>query len=57
MLMKDVLDKCIKSCEFLVLPTTGLLAIWDIDISVYSAAGFGALASIFAFVKLFLKDK
>lgn len=53
---KDVCDKVIKTCEYLVAPVAGVAAIWGLDISVYSAAFFGMVASIFAFVKLFLKD-
>lgn len=53
---KDVCDKIIKTCEYCVVPVAGVAAIWGLDISVYSAAFFGMVASIFAFVKLFLKD-
>lgn len=53
---KDICDKIIKTCEYLVVPVAGVAAIWGLDISVYSAAFFGMVASIFAFVKLFLKD-
>jgi hypothetical protein len=54
---KELCDKIIKTCEYLVVPVAGVAAIWGVDISVYSAAGFGALASIMAFVKLFVKAK
>lgn len=53
---KSVMDKLIATCDYLILPVSGIGSIWGIDISVYCAAGFGALASILSFVKLFLKD-
>lgn len=53
---KDVCDKIIKTCEYCVVPVAGVAAIWGLDISAYSAAFFGMVASIFTFVKLFLKD-
>lgn len=52
---KDICDKIIKTCEYLIIPVAGVGAIWGADISVYSAAFFGAVASIFNFVKLLLK--
>lgn len=52
----QIIDRCIESCNFLVVPVAGLAAIWGADISVYCAAGFGALASVLSFVKLFVKD-
>jgi hypothetical protein len=53
---KDTLDKLIQTCDYLVLPVAGIAAIWGADISVYCAAGFGALASVLSFVKLFVKE-
>lgn len=53
---KDTLDKLIATCDYLILPVAGVAAIWWADISVYCAAGFGALASILSFVKLFVKE-
>ena len=53
---KDICDKIIKSCEYCVAPVAGLAAIWGVDIAVYSSAFFGMMASVFTFVKLFIKD-
>ena len=55
-LTKDTIDKLIATCDYLIIPVAGLAAIWGYDISVYCAAGFGALASALSFVKLFVKD-
>lgn len=53
---KAICDKIIKTCNYLAAPVATVVAIWaDIDVSVYCAAGFGALASVFEFVKLCLK--
>lgn len=52
----EILDKLIQTCDYLVLPVSGVAAIWGADISVYCAAGFGALASVLSFVKLFVKE-
>lgn len=59
---KDVCDKIIATCEYLMAPvaviTAGVAAIWgySIDITAYSVAFFGMISSVFSFVKLFLKD-
>ena len=55
-LTKDTIDKLIATCDYLIIPVAGVAAIWGYDISVYCAAGFGALASVLSFVKLFVKD-
>lgn len=52
----DIFDKLIKTCNYLAAPGAAVAAIWGADISVYCAAGFGALASVLEFVKLFIKD-
>lgn len=52
---KKTIDKLIDTCNYLVVPVAGVAAIWGYDISVYCAAGFGALASVLTFVKLFVK--
>lgn len=54
---KEICEKIIKTCEYLVVPVAGVAAIWGVDISVFSAAGFGALAGVFSFIKLFAKGK
>lgn len=53
---KSTMQKIIDTCDYLVIPVAGVAAIWGYDIMIYSAAGFGALASVLSFVKLFLKD-
>ena len=53
---KEILDKSIKTVEYLIAPLTAVLAIWDLDCGVYVAAGAGVIVSILTFVKLFVKD-
>lgn len=53
---KKTIDKLIDTCNYLVVPVAGVAAIWGYDISVYCAAGFGALASVLTFVKLFVNE-
>lgn len=52
----EIIDRIIKSAEFLIAPITGLLMIWDIDAGVYVAAAAGVIVSVLTFVKLFIKD-
>jgi hypothetical protein len=52
----EIIDKVIKTVNYLTAPVAAVAAIWGADISVYCAAGFGALASVLEFVKLFVKD-
>lgn len=52
----EIIDKAIKTCEYLIVPVAGVAAIWGYSISVYSAAFFGMLISILTFAKLFVKD-
>ena len=52
----EIIDKVIKTVNYLTAPVAAVAAIWGADISVYCAAGFGALASVLEFVKLFIKD-
>lgn len=51
----EIIDKAIKTVNYLTAPVAAVGAIWGADISVYCAAGFGALASVLEFVKLFVK--
>lgn len=51
----EIIDKCIKTVEYLIAPVTAVLAIWDLDCGVYVAAGAGMIVSILTFVKLFIK--
>lgn len=53
----QIIDKCIETCNYLVLPAAGVMAIWfDFDTVLYSTAFFGMIASILSFVRLFIKD-
>ncbi len=52
---KETIEKIIKTINYLTAPISAIGAIWGVDISVYTAAGCGALASIFAFIQLFCK--
>jgi len=51
----EIIDKTIKTIEYLIAPVTAVLAIWDIDAGVYVASGAGMIVSILSFVKLFVK--
>ena len=51
----EIIDKTIKTIEYLIAPVTAVLAIWNIDAGVYVASGAGMIVSILAFVKLFVK--
>lgn len=53
---KETVEKIIKTINYLTAPISAIGAIWGVDISVYTAAGCGALASIFAFIQLFCKE-
>lgn len=52
---KETMELIIKTVNYLTAPIVGVAAIWGADISVYVAAGCGALASVLSFVKLFCK--
>lgn len=51
----EIIDKSIKTVEYLIAPLTAVLAIWDLDFGVYVAAGAGMIVSILTFVRLFIK--
>lgn len=53
---KEIIDRLIKTCEYLIVPVAGVAAIWGYDIAVYSTAFFGMLISILSFIELFVKD-
>lgn len=55
MTKKEIIDKIIKTIEYLIAPITAVLTIWDIDAGIYVAAGAGMIVSILNFVKLFVK--
>lgn len=52
---KATMDKIIETVNYLAVPVAVVAGIWGLDISVYTAAGCGAIASVLEFVKLFLK--
>ena len=41
----EIIDKCIKTAEYLIVPVTTVLSIWDIDAGVYVAAIAGFIVS------------
>ena len=51
----EIIDKVIKTIEYLIAPITAVLTIWDVDAGIYVAAGAGMIVSILNFVKLFVK--
>lgn len=51
----EIIDKTIKTVEYLIAPVTAVLAIWDIEAGTYIAAGAGVIVSVLSFVKLFIK--
>ena len=53
---KEIIERLIKICEYLVIPVAAVTAIWSYDIAVYSAAFFGMFISIISFVELFIKE-
>ena len=55
MTTSEILDKCIETVNYLAVPVATVAGIWGYDISIYVAAGCGAIASVLSFVKLFCK--
>ena len=51
----EIIDKCIKTVEYLIAPVTAVLAIWGLEVGIYVSAFCGMLISILTFVKLFMK--
>ena len=41
----EIIDKCIQTVEYLIVPVTTVLAIWDLDAGVYVAAIAGFIIS------------
>lgn len=56
MTKKEIIDRLIKTCEYLIVPVAGVAAIWSYDIAIYSTAFFGMVISILSFIKLFIKE-
>lgn len=52
---QSIIDKCIKTVEYLIVPVAGVAAIWGFDISVYVAAFAAFLIAGLNIVKLFVK--
>lgn len=52
----EIINKVIKTIEYLITPITAALAIWNLDAGIYVASGAGIIVSILTFVKLFIKD-
>lgn len=42
---RDILDRCIKTTEYLIVPVTTVLSIWSVDAGVYVAAIAGFIVS------------
>ena len=53
----EIIDRCIKTVEYLIAPVAGVAAIWGFDISVYVAAFAAFLIAGLNIAKLFVKDK
>ena len=53
---KDIIDKCIQTTEYLIVPVTAVLAIWNIDAGVYVAAIAGFIISGLRLAEVFIKD-
>lgn len=53
---RDILDKCIKTVEYAIVPVTTILSIWDIDAGVYVAAIAGFIISGLRLAEVFIKD-
>ena len=53
---KEIIDKAIKTVEYLIVPVAGVAAIWGFDISVYVTAVAGAIIGILKCVEVFIKE-
>ncbi len=52
----EIIDKCIKTTEYLIVPVAGVAAIWGFDISVYVAAFAAFIIAGLNLAKLFIKE-
>lgn len=52
----EIIDKVIKTIEYLIAPITTVLSIWDIDAGVYVAAASGFIISGLRLVEVCIKD-
>ena len=55
MTKKEIIEKSIKTVEYLIVPVAGVAAIWGFDISVAVAAVAGAIIGILKCVEVFIK--
>lgn len=53
---KEIIERSIKTVEYLIIPVAGVAAIWDVDISVYVAAFAAFIIAGLKCVELFVKD-
>ena len=56
MTKKEIVNKCIQTVEYLIVPVTAGLAIWNIDAGVYVAAIAGFIVSGLRLAEIFIKD-
>lgn len=56
MTKKEIIEKSIKTVEYLIVPVAGVAAIWGFDISVAVAAVAGAIIGILKCVDVFIKE-
>lgn len=56
MTKKEIIEKSIKTVEYLIVPVAGVAAIWGFDISVAVAAIAGAIIGILKCVEVFIKE-
>ena len=52
---KDTIEKIIKTVEYLIVPVSGVAAIWGFDISVYVAAVAAFIIAGLKCAKVFIK--
>lgn len=53
---KDFIEKCIKTTEYLIVPVTTVLAIWDVQAGTIVAAVAGFIVSGLRLAEEFIKD-
>lgn len=56
MTKKEIIDKCIQTVEYLIVPVTTVLSIWNIEAGVYVAAIAGFIISGLRLAEVFIKD-
>lgn len=56
MTKKEIIEKSIKTVEYLIVPVAGVAAIWGFDISVAVAAVAGAIIGILKCIDVFIKE-